>query len=111
MKPEPGLRETGYVSPSPSVEAEWWTTSDVAAYLGVAVADVTNYRKRGQMPALDGTVGRTHMWRPGRIVEWPQERPRPDVGDVGGVLTGEMRQPLPRVRSSWRQSAVAGPSG
>lgn len=35
---------------------EWWTTSDVAAFLGVQVATVTNYRKRGQMPVPDATV-------------------------------------------------------
>ena len=51
------------MSAAPDIQAEWWTTSDVAAYLGVAVATVTNYRKRGQMPAPDMTVGRTHMWR------------------------------------------------
>jgi hypothetical protein len=62
------------------VSAEWWTTSDVAAYLGVQVATVTNYRKRGQMPPPDMTVGRTHMWRPARIVRWHESRPRPGVG-------------------------------
>ena len=65
---------------APDAAAEWWTTSDVTAYLGVKVATVTNYRKRGQMPAPDLTVGRTHMWRPSRIVEWHGLRPRPGVG-------------------------------
>lgn len=65
---------------APDVTAEWWTTSDVAAYLGVKVATVTNYRKRGQMPAPDQTVGRTHMWRPSRIIKWHEERPRPGIG-------------------------------
>jgi Helix-turn-helix domain len=68
------------VSTAPDIQADWWTTSDVAAYLGVAVATVTNYRKRAQMPAPDMTVGRTHMWRPERIVEWHGSRPRPGVG-------------------------------
>jgi hypothetical protein len=54
--------------------------SDVAAYLGVQVATVTNYRKRGQMPASDMLVGHTHVWRPARIVEWHGTRPRPGVG-------------------------------
>jgi hypothetical protein len=80
VPPETFLGKTGYVSGSPSVEDEWWTTSDVAAYLGVQVTTVTNYRKRGQMPAPDATVGRTHMWRPARIVEWHNGRPRPGVG-------------------------------
>jgi uncharacterized protein DUF664 len=46
----------------PDPEAEWWTMSDVAAYVHVQVSTVANYRKRGQMPAPDATVGRTHMW-------------------------------------------------
>ena len=61
-------------------KAEWWTTSDVAEYLGVQVATVTNYRKREQMPPPDMTLGRTHVWRPSRIVEWYRSRPRPGVG-------------------------------
>jgi hypothetical protein len=64
----------------PDPEAEWWTTSDVAAYIGVQPATVSGYRMRGQMPAPDMTVGRTRMWRPKRIIDWHQERPRPGVG-------------------------------
>lgn len=66
--------------PSPSPDAEWWTTSDVAAYLGVRVSTVSTYRLRHQMPDPDMTVGRTHVWRPARIVEWHDARPRPGVG-------------------------------
>lgn len=55
-------------------------TSDVAAYLGVGVATVSAYRSRGQMPEPDQTIGRTHMWKPVRIIAWHQERPRPGVG-------------------------------
>jgi predicted DNA-binding transcriptional regulator AlpA len=68
------------VETAPDPAAEWWTTADVASYLGVQSTTVTNYRKRGQMPAPDTTVGRTHMWRPARIVEWHKLRPRPGVG-------------------------------
>jgi ABC-type dipeptide/oligopeptide/nickel transport system permease component len=64
----------------PDPQAEWWTTSDVAAYLGVQASTVSNYRKRDQMPAPDTTIGRTHVWRPSRIVEWHGSRPRPGVG-------------------------------
>jgi len=71
---------TGTLDGVADVKAEWWTTSDVASYLGVKVATVTNYRKRDQMPAPDMTVGRTHMWRPARIVKWHESRPRPGVG-------------------------------
>jgi hypothetical protein len=70
----PGAQST------PDQSADWWTTSDVAGYLGVRVATVSSYRKRGQMPEPDMTVGRTHMWRPARIVEWHEGRPRPGVG-------------------------------
>lgn len=60
--------------------AEWWTTSDVAAYLGLRVSTVSSYRMRGQMPKPDMTLGRTHVWRPSKIIEWHQQRPRPGVG-------------------------------
>lgn len=64
----------------PDLGAEWWTTSDVAAYLGLNVATVSAYRARGQMPPPDMTVGRTHMWRPERIVSWARTRKRAGVG-------------------------------
>ncbi len=57
----------------PDPDAYWWTTTDVANYLGVKVGTISSYRKRRQMPAPDQTVGRTHMWRPARIRAW---RPR-----------------------------------
>ena len=64
----------------PSEDATWWTTSDVAAYLGLQVGTVSSYRKRGQMPEPDMTLGRTHVWKPVRIIEWHRGRPRPGVG-------------------------------
>ncbi|WP_155245988.1 helix-turn-helix transcriptional regulator [Salinispora arenicola] len=73
----------------PDITAEWWTTSDVAAYLGVKVATVTNYRKRGQMPEPDATIGRTHVWRPRRVMTWHESRPRPGIGGrPSGTTTG-----------------------
>lgn len=68
------------VSAAPDPTVEWWITSDVAAYLGVGVSTVSGYRRRGQMPAPDMTVGRTHLWRPKRIIDWHASRPRPGVG-------------------------------
>ncbi|HET9873924.1 MAG TPA: hypothetical protein VFP89_15175 [Propionibacteriaceae bacterium] len=65
---------------APDPEAEWWTTTDVASYLGLQVGTVSSYRQRGQMPAPDVTIGRTHVWRPHRIIEWHEGRPRPGVG-------------------------------
>jgi aminoglycoside phosphotransferase (APT) family kinase protein/predicted DNA-binding transcriptional regulator AlpA len=64
----------------PDPSAEWWTTSDVAAYLGLRVATVSSYRTRGQMPPPDMTLGRTHVWRPSKIIDWHKRRPRPGVG-------------------------------
>jgi|SRR3954453_4005020 hypothetical protein len=58
-------------------EAEWWTTADIASYLGVQPATVSNYRRHAQMPAPDGKVEGTYVWRPSRILEW---RPRPRTG-------------------------------
>jgi hypothetical protein len=54
----------------PSPDAEWWTTTDVANYLGVRLATVGTYRMRGQMPAPDHKLGRTQLWRPRTIIQW-----------------------------------------
>lgn len=68
----------------PDPAAEWWTTKDVAAYLRVQMATVSTYRARGQMPAPDQTVGRTHMWHPATIIAWHEMRPRPRRDRVAG---------------------------
>lgn len=84
---------------APDPQAEWWTTSDVAAYLGVGVATVSAYKRRGQMPPPDKTIGRTHVWRPSRITQWHASRPRPGVGGrpvrrvEARQAEGESRQP------------------
>lgn len=70
----------------PNPAADWWTTSDVAAYLGVRVATVSSYRGRGQMPAPARTFGRTHLWRPKAIIDWHASRKRPGIG---GTPRGE----------------------
>jgi GntR family transcriptional regulator len=59
----------------PDLEADWWTTTDVANYLDVTVGTVSTYRARGQMPPPEQTVGRTHVWRPATIVAWHEGRP------------------------------------
>lgn len=61
---------------TPDPEAEWWTTTDVAAYLDVSVSAVSGYRNRATMPAPDAQIGRTWVWRPARIIEWHAARPR-----------------------------------
>ena len=63
------------LSEHPSSDAEWWTTNEVAAYLGVRPATVSTYRMRGQMPAPDHKLGRTQLWRPRTIIEWSRDRP------------------------------------
>jgi predicted DNA-binding transcriptional regulator AlpA len=66
--------------PAPDPQASWWTTKDVAAYLGLQLSTISAYRQRGQMPEPDQTVGRLHMWKPATIIEWHAGRPRPGVG-------------------------------
>lgn len=58
------------MSSQPDPASEWWTTTDVAAFLNIRVATVSTYRKRGQMPPPDMQLGRTHAWRPRTITEW-----------------------------------------
>jgi hypothetical protein len=64
----------------PDPASEWWTTSDVATYLGVKVATVSAYHARGQMPDPDATIGRTHVWKPDRVVAWHEARKRAGIG-------------------------------
>lgn len=64
----------------PDPQAQWWTTKDVATYLGLRIGTVSSYRQRGQMPEADETIGRLHVWRPTTIIEWHASRPRPGVG-------------------------------
>jgi Helix-turn-helix domain len=59
----------------PDPNAEWWTTSDVAAYLGVKIGTVSSWRGREQMPAPDNKYGRTWVWRPATIIAWTGGRP------------------------------------
>lgn len=54
----------------PSVDVPWWTSSDVARYLGVQLRTVTAYRNRGQMPTPDGRIGSRPAWLPATITEW-----------------------------------------
>jgi aminoglycoside phosphotransferase (APT) family kinase protein len=44
------------------------------------------------MPEPDMTLGRTHVWRPPKIVEWHEKRPRPGVG--GRSAAGNSTAPL-----------------
>jgi 8-oxo-dGTP pyrophosphatase MutT (NUDIX family) len=75
------------------LSAEWWTTSDVAEYLGVVLGTVSSYRRRGQMPAPDKTLGRTRLWRPATIVDWHSGRPRVGERSTGSAAPLPARQP------------------
>ena len=94
------LRDDDRVA-SPDMTAEWWTTSEVAAYLGLRIGTVSSYRQREQMPPPDKTLGRTHLWRPATITNWQSRRPR--VGDEPAKVTSD---PTPNDQSS--QWAVHG---
>jgi hypothetical protein len=60
----------------PDPEAPWWTTTDVARFLGVSVGTVSSYRGRQQMPAPLGKIGSSHVWTPASIMSWQSGRPR-----------------------------------
>src|SRR3954451_19844181 len=79
--------------------AEWWTTTEVADYLGVRVGTISSYRQRGQMPPPDRTLGRTHLWRPSTITQWQQRRAR--MGD-GAAEEGSPQQGAVETASAWR---------
>lgn len=59
-----------------NLSADWWTTSDVAAYLQVTLGTVSTYVRRGQIVPPDRRIGRTRVWLPARIIEWDAARPR-----------------------------------
>jgi len=77
------------VEEGPDLGAEWWTATDVAAYLGVSRHTVSSYRSRRQMPEPDQLIGRTPVWRPARIAEWHAKRPghggRPPAAEPSGA--------------------------
>jgi len=67
-------------TPQPDPEADWWTTTDVARYLGIQLGTVSTYVTRSQMPQPDRLYGRTRVWDPARVIEWHNSRPRAGKG-------------------------------
>jgi predicted DNA-binding transcriptional regulator AlpA len=61
---------------------DWWTTRDVAAFLGVAPSTIRAYAARGQMPRADRRIGREPVWRPETIRHWHSQRPRHAASDT-----------------------------
>jgi predicted DNA-binding transcriptional regulator AlpA len=55
---------------------DWWTTEDVATFLGIGTSTVSAYVTRKQMPQPDRYMGRTRLWRPATIRAWQRARPR-----------------------------------
>lgn len=55
---------------------DWWTTQDVATFLGVTPSTVRAYMVREQMPPPDRRIGRTMVWKPPTIRDWHAARPR-----------------------------------
>lgn len=72
--------------PAPDPDADWWTTDDIAAYLGVKAASVRRYKVRGDLPAEDRKIGRTLVWKPVTIIAW-NENDRPGQGWRAGSRT------------------------
>jgi hypothetical protein len=61
--------------------ADWWTTADVAAFLGVTPSTIRAYAARHQMPEADRRIGREPVWRPATIRKWHKQRPRAAQAD------------------------------
>jgi periplasmic divalent cation tolerance protein len=91
----------------PDPDAEWWTTTDIAAYLGVQVGTISSYRNRSQMPEPDHTEGRTHLWKPARIISWHTTRPRPGVGGRGNEPNPPIAQEFLSVSTATETREVA----
>jgi len=62
---------------------DWWTTSDVASFLGVTPSTIRAYVARGQMPSADRRIGREPVWRPATIRKWDRQRPRRTHNEAG----------------------------
>lgn len=60
----------------PDPNAEYWRTTEVAAYAGTTSGTISSYRNRGQMPTPAISYGRTHLWRPADIIAWRAELER-----------------------------------
>ncbi|MEV7011070.1 hypothetical protein [Streptosporangium sp. NPDC051022] len=79
----------------PDLEADYWTISEVAGFLGVQINTVRVYNARsvanqrngtpkaGDLPRPDRVFGRSPAWRPATITVW-NERDRPGMGVGGG---------------------------
>jgi predicted DNA-binding transcriptional regulator AlpA len=67
-----------------ALPSDWWTTSDVATFLGIAPSTIRAYVARGQMPPADRRIGREPVWRPATIRQWHSQRPRAQSAEPAG---------------------------
>lgn len=61
---------------------DWWSTDDVASYLGVGTSTVRAYVARQQMPQPDRRIGRMQLWKPATIRAWHEARPTKKTTDA-----------------------------
>lgn len=50
--------------------ADWWTSADCAAALGISYSTWTSYVSRGQAPPAKRKFGRSRVWRPQAVLDW-----------------------------------------
>jgi len=62
--------------------SDWWSTADVASYLGVSESTIRSYVAREQMPKPDRRIGSVGVWRPATIRKWDEQRPRRGGGQT-----------------------------
>lgn len=64
----------------PDPSADWWTTEDVAAYLGISPGSVRRYRARprekGGLPPHERMFVRSPAWKPATIIQWNETERR-----------------------------------
>ncbi len=63
---------------TPDPTQDYWSVSEVAAFLGIKAHSVAHYADTGLMPEPDLRVGakRLRLWRPATIITWASKRPR-----------------------------------
>jgi predicted DNA-binding transcriptional regulator AlpA len=60
---------------------DWWTTEEVATFLGVSSSTIRSYLARHQVPEPDRRFGRLPAWRPETIRDWHERRPRKSISN------------------------------
>ncbi|PPK90836.1 helix-turn-helix protein [Kineococcus xinjiangensis] len=66
-------------NPGRDLPEDWWSTEDVAGYLGISTSTVRAYLARRQMPEPTRKIGRMALWRPDDVRDWAGQRPRAGI--------------------------------